>query len=570
MTLPPPPIPQYLSIDISLRYMLNSLVIQNYAIIEDLSMIFGHKLNIITGETGAGKSILTGALGLIQGNRADTKVLYDDSKKCFVEAEFLDESPLIKALFIENDMEFESPIIIRRVIAPNGKSRSFVNDEPVKLSFLKQLSALLLDMHRQFDTLGINDESTQINMIDSLAGQIESVERYHESYLAYRNDLKQLEKLVAEAQQVAKELDFLNFQFKELEEAGFSENEQESLEQEVHMLENADGIISVLNKLTFILESSESPIIDQLSYIRNDLDKMGDSGAELRELQERLNSIIEEVKDINFQSSSLANSVESDPALLEEKQKRLNLLFRLLQKHALPDSAALYDFHRSLSTKIEGLQSFEQNRGKLEKGIAKAEKDLKQKANRIHEARVQIIPQFEKKIKSLLADLGMEHANFKIDITLGEKLRSHGMDEIQFLFSANPGKALQSISEVASGGELSRLALSLKSVVAGKINLGTLIFDEIDTGISGEVSGKMGIILKKLATKHQLVSITHSPQIAAKADTHFFIYKVVENNRTYTKVQPLDEAGRIQEIGKMLSGDPPTEGAIKNAKELMA
>lgn len=549
--------------------MIKSLVIQNYAIIENLSMTFGQNLNIITGETGAGKSILTGALGLIQGNRADTKVLYDDSKKCFVEAEFLDESPLIKTLFLNHEMEYESPIIIRRVIAPNGKSRSFVNDEPVNLSFLRDLSALLVDMHRQFDTLGINDESTQINMIDSLADQIDYVDQYHKAYLQYRKDLLKLDKLIAEAQQVAKDLDFLNFQFDELEEAGFEENEQESLEQEVHMLENADGITTALQKLSFMLDESENAIIDQLSDVRNDLEKMGESGSEMNSLRERLNAIIEELKDINYQSSNLANSVEADPTTLDEKHERLNLLFRLLQKHSVANSAELYEFHQSLSDKIRELQSFAQNRSQLEADIEKAESSLKQQAAQINKERQKVTPQFEEKIKTQLADLGMEHAQFIIRINHGKQLRTHGMDEIQFLFSANPGKAPQSINEVASGGELSRLALSLKSIVAGKINLGTLIFDEIDTGISGEVSGKMGVILKKLAQQHQLISITHSPQIASKADTHFFIYKVVENNRTYTKVSELGPEGRIQEIAKMLSGDPPSDGAIKNAKELM-
>lgn len=549
--------------------MLKSLFIQNYAIIEELQMQFGNQLNIITGETGAGKSILTGALGLIQGNRADTKILYDHDKKCIVEAEFHDESKGVQAIFKSADIEFESPILIRRVISPSGKSRAFVNDEPVNLGFLRNLSSILVDMHRQHDTLGINQESTQISMLDSLAANQDKLKKYKKLFSQYRKEKNKLHVLIEEESKVKQELDFLEFQIKELDEAAFVENEQEALENEVNMLQNADSIISTLQKINFQLEESDNSIVQQISEFTNELDRLGDVGSQAQELLERLNSVTEELRDISNDSSGLSSDIDSDPTRLEEKQERLNLLYRVLQKHHMEDLNDLLVFHDELATKIFKLKSYGKDRSALEEAVLKAESELKKQGAVIRTARQKSGPVFEKKVKIILSELGMEHAQFIVQIDKAKELRNSGIDQVEFLFSANPGKAPQALNEVASGGELSRLALSLKSIVAGNIELGTMIFDEIDTGISGDVSGKMGVILSKLATKHQLISITHSAQIASKADTHFFIYKVIENERTYTKVKVLPEEGRIVEIAKMLSGNPPSTSAMENAKELL-
>lgn len=550
--------------------MLKTLHIQNYAIIENLKLDFGKQLNIITGETGAGKSILTGALGLIQGGRADSKVLYDESQKCVVEAEFQNDSQSVKSLFEQEEIEFENPIIIRRIINSSGKSRAFVNDEPVTLGFLRDLSSVLVDMHRQHDTLGINQESTQISMLDSLADNQKLIDQYGLAFQSFRKQKNELQKLIADEAKVNQELDFLSFQLTELDEANFQqEEEQEDLENEVNVLQNADSIITVLNKISYQFDESDNSIMSQISEINNELERLGDVGKETNDILIRLQSIYEEIKDISFQSDSISGNIEADPILLEQKQDRLNLLYKLLRKHAKANLSELIVYHTELARKVRTLQSYSQDRSKLEASLAQSEKQLQNIGKEISEKRKANVPTFEKKIVELLSQLGMEHAQFKIDIKKSAELRSSGIDNVKFLFSANPGKMVQALDEVASGGELSRLALSLKSTVAGKIDLGTLIFDEIDTGISGDVAGKMGIILQNLAAEHQLISITHSPQIASKADTHFFIYKVVENNRTYTKVKNLQGEEKIIEIAKMLSGDPPTEGAIKNAKELM-
>ena len=549
--------------------MLKNLHIQNYAIIEELSMNFGMNLNIITGETGAGKSILTGALGLIQGKRADSKVLYDTEKKCVVEAEFDNASSVVKSLFADNEMDFETPIFVRRIIAPNGKSRAFVNDEPVNLGFLKELSELLVDMHRQFDTLGINQEETQINMLDSLARNHKLLDNFKNSFSQYRKDKLQLEKLIAEEAKVKQELDFLEFQFSELDEAAFVENEQESLENEVNVLENADSIIQVMTRVNYQVEEIDNSILSQLAEMRIEMERMGDAGPQMESLLERIVAVEEELRDIAYQSSSVAENVEADPAKLEEKQERISLLYRLLQKHSKENLSELLEFQENLFEKVKTYRSYGKDRTSLENRVNSGEKILLDVGKEIHKTRKKSAPIFENKIKGLLAELGMEHAQFVIEINSTKNIRVSGTDEVQFLFSANPGRSPQALNEVASGGELSRLALSLKSIVAGNIELGTLIFDEIDTGISGDVSGKMGQILKKLATQHQLISITHSPQIASRADTHFFIYKLVENQRTYTKVKLLSHEERITEIATMLSGNPPSDGAKKNALELI-
>lgn len=550
--------------------MLKSLLIQNYAIIESLEIQFSEGLNIITGETGAGKSILTGALGLIQGNRADTKVLYDANVKCVVEAEFDSDNAAIRALFEEEDIEFEQTIIIRRTISAKGKSRAFVNDEPVKLGFLKALSILLVDMHRQFDTIGINEAAVQLEMLDSVAENATLLEDYQRAYAEYKRKLKTLQELQEAAKKANQELDYLQFQLNELEEENFQEDEQESLEAEVELLSNAEGIISSLQKVSYSFEEGEQNIIQQLTDISNELNRLGIEQGPVYELNQRIIALNEELRDINLEANSIAQGVEVDPRQLEEKTNRLNRLFALLQKHQMDDLATLLDFQASLRTKINGIAKLDDDQSELIQDIETIEKQLFKKAEQLHTRRTAQIPTFQKKIIDLVANLGMEHAQFDIQCTKLDTLTASGMNQLQFLFSANPGKAPQDLKAVASGGELSRLALSLKTVVADHMELGTLIFDEIDTGISGDVAGKMGKILKDLSSGHQIISITHSPQIAAQATKHFFIYKEIENNRTYTKVQTLSEADRIIEIAKMLSGNPPSDSARKHAKELIA
>lgn len=550
--------------------MLSQLYIQNYAIIEELTLNLGDNLNIITGETGAGKSILTGALSLILGSRSDSKVLYDQSKKCIVEATFTDNNNKVLNYLKQQEIEVEDDeVIIRRIISTSGKSRAFINDEPVRLTQLKELNALLIDLHRQFDTLGINSESVQREMLDSMSKNEKKLQDYSILFKKYNTQLKELQVLRDKEHSVAKELDFLVFQLQELNEANYQENEQSNLEESVNMMQNMDHILQALQKTSFVLNEKTNSIISEMDDIISDFTKMDAPNKEFEELATRIESTREELLDIAVTAQDLNSSIDSDTSDLETMQERLDSLYRLLRKHNKEDLHELLSFQQQLQEEVQSLQSYEHDKTSLESSIRSLEKELLTQAQTISESRKKVAPKISKEVKKLLAQLGMEYATFEVHVREGKELKSHGIDQIEFLFSANPGKSPEPIKNVASGGELSRLALSLKTVVADNFQLPTLIFDEIDSGISGEVASKMGIILSKLAKKHQLISITHSPQIAAQANHHFFIYKEVNNDRTYTKLKALEHDDRVIEIAKMLSGDPPPQSAIENAKALM-
>lgn len=550
--------------------MLSQLYIQNYAIIEELTLNLGDNLNIITGETGAGKSILTGALSLILGSRSDSKVLYDQSKKCIVEATFTDNNNKVLNYLKQQEIEVEDDeVIIRRIISTSGKSRAFINDEPVRLTQLKELNALLIDLHRQFDTLGINSESVQREMLDSMSKNEKKLQDYSILFKKYNTQLKELQVLRDKEHSVAKELDYLVFQLQELNEANYQENEQSNLEESVNMMQNMDHILQALQKTSFVLNEKPNSIISEMDDIISDFTQMDAPNKEFEELATRIESTREELLDIAVTAQDLNSSIDSDTSDLETMQERLDSLYRLLRKHNKEDLHELLSFQQQLQEEVQSLQSYEHDKTSLESSIRSLEKELLTQAQAISESRKKVAPKISKEVKKLLAQLGMEYATFEVHVREGKELKSHGIDQIEFLFSANPGKSPEPIKNVASGGELSRLALSLKTVVADNFQLPTLIFDEIDSGISGEVASKMGIILSKLAKKHQMISITHSPQIAAQANHHFFIYKEVNNDRTYTKLKALEQDDRVIEIAKMLSGDPPPQSAIENAKALM-
>lgn len=545
--------------------MLKQLVIQNYAIIDHIQIEFGPHLNIITGETGAGKSILTGALGLIQGNRADSKVLYDTSQKCIVEAEYIQNSDSLHALLEHHDIEADTTLTIRRIISTQGKSKAYINDEPVKLSVLKEITTLLVDLHKQFDTIGINDPVTQRSMLDAMADNQAYLEVYKDVFRAYKLDVKKLNELEVQEESVQKELDFAQFQIQELNDANFRPNEQVELEQEIKLLSNADAIESILQKINVELYDKSDSMTDVLNGILNELERIDSDLPALHTLKQQLYSTKEELIDIAQSASQMNLGFDLDIAQLEMKQERLDLIYRLTRKHHKEHLNDLLDYQAALANEIEALMSFSTNKSTLEKRIDVHRVNLSKWANEIEENRVRVKDEFAARVKSFLSQLGMEHAQFEVQILPVDEFTDSGKNEIQFLFSANPGKPVEDIKSVASGGELSRVALSLKSTVASKFDMPTLIFDEIDSGISGEVARKMGIILKDLANQHQVISITHSPQIAAKADTHFFVYKEVKDNRTFAKLKTLDRTGRVQELAKMLSGDPPSKSAIDNA-----
>lgn len=549
--------------------MIQRLSIKNYAIIEQLEIDFSQGLTIITGETGAGKSILLGALGLIMGKRADTKTLYDENKKCVIEGAFEVQAYGLEHFFEEHELDYEAVLIVRREISPSGKSRAFVNDTPVKLKVLQQLSASLIDLHQQFDTLDLNEVSFQLKMLDALAGNKSILNDYLKAYRHYQSFLRKLKQLEEANQNAAKESAFIAFQLNELVEAELREEEQESLEEELNRLNNAEGIKKALGTAYNALEENEQSILVQLEAIQLEIQAFQSVDQNLKTIYERLESVHIELQDLSRELEDVAEDIEYDPVRIEDAQARLDQLYRLQKKHFVSTVKELIYIREELQAKVNSFDSLDGEIGALKKQIDQQEADLIELAKKLSERRKSVVKEFEEKVQARLSLLAMPYAQLNIDFRVLKDLGPSGWDEVHFLFAANKGSKPQEIKDVASGGELSRLALVTKSLVASAIPLPTLIFDEIDTGISGDVALKMGNILRKLSDEHQVVCITHSPQIAAKADGHLFVYKEVKKDRTVTKVKELDQADRVYAIATMLSQDPPSDSAMENARELI-
>ena len=549
--------------------MLKRLEIQNYAIIESLELDLTKGLSIVTGETGAGKSILLGALGLIMGKRADSKVLYETDKKCVVEAVFDVSDYALQSLFESEDLDYESETIIRRIISPNGKSRAFINDEPTTLSVLKNLTNNLVDLHQQFDTLDLHSVSFQTKTIDALAGNTKALESYQNDYTEYAKAKRMLTSLEEKHRNSNQEMDFLNFQMKEFNDAELIEGEQEEKEKTLDKLTNAEDIQRVGNMILHQLDESDPSTIDLIQNLLNELSGVMNADEKLSELYERLTNTQEELRDIAREAGQIADATEYDEERIEEINARLSLIYRLQKKHNVNTLDELITIQSKISDNLSGFDDITQDIEKLKAKINNLEKSLIEKASKISTKRKKIAPKFDKSIHEMLVPLSMENAYIKVDIQPLEKPGPSGMDQITFLFAPNKGSEFKPLKDIASGGEISRLTLCIKSLVADAMTLPTLIFDEIDTGVSGEVASRMGEILAQLANNHQVMSITHSPQIAAKADRHFFVHKNDKTDRTVTAVRELDNDGRVTEIAKMLSGNPPSDAAIANAKELM-
>ena len=549
--------------------MIISLEIQNYAIIEKLHVALDKGLNIITGETGAGKSILLGALGLIMGKRADTKVLYHQDRKCIVEASFNIKSYDLKGFFEANNLDYDVELIIRREISPVGKSRAFVNDTPVTLAILQELTKSLVDMHQQFDTLDIHSSKWQMEVLDSLAGNTKLLSAYQLEFKEYKVAEKRLKTLEKEAANALKELDYITFQFTELDEASLEFDEQESKEQLLNRLAGTEDIQRVANSAYFAIDESEQSIINQLQIISQDLDNIKELDPKLSESYDRVLSSLEELRDIAAVLQDVNESVEHDPNLAQETQERLDMIYRLQKKHQVVSIEELLTIQTDLHTRINSQQKMDGEINEIASKMHKLETNLKVTAKKLSTNRKKIAKSFAKDIEMLLATLSMEHAKIDARLTDSDQLTPNGMDKVDYYFSANKGGTLGALKNVASGGEISRLTLVIKSLVASSMALPTLIFDEIDTGVSGEVANRMAEIISKLAKKHQVMSITHSPQIAAKAQHHYFVYKHETETRTITNIKLLSANDRIVEIAKMLSGNPPSDAAVANAKELI-
>ncbi|MFK8103689.1 MAG: DNA repair protein RecN [Saprospiraceae bacterium] len=550
--------------------MIQRLFVKNYAIIDELEINFSDKLTIITGETGAGKSILLGALGLIMGKRADTKSLYKEDKKCIIEGLFDVSKYDLKSFFETKDIDYDDDLVVRREITPSGKSRAFVNDTPVNLKVLQQLSASLIDLHQQFDTLDIHNISFQLRMIDSLAENQKYLDIYQKSFKTYQQHKKELAKLIHQSETAANEMDFLSFQLEEFNQVSLLTGEQEKMEAEQAQLSNAEDIKRQLNSAFQQLSESEQSVLanlESIGYAINDLKQYHPS---LQKAGERFDSVVIELQDLAQEFEQIADDTEYNPARIEELQNRLDLIYKLQNKHRVKTIDELITIQEGLQNRLNNFEDISSSIERLEKSIAEEEVKLKKQAAVLTKNRAAVIPSFEKKVHKLLAYLSMEHARLKVEISSLDHFNNTGLDEINFLFAPNKGSRFSSIKEVASGGEISRLTLCTKSLVASAIPLPTLIFDEIDTGISGDVALQMGKILQRLSKQHQVVSITHTPQIAVKADTHYFVYKKTEKDRTITRVKLLGEEDRIKAIATMLSGSPPSNSAIENAKELLA
>ncbi len=549
--------------------MLKHLSVQNYALIDKLEVEFVEGLTIITGETGAGKSILLGAMGLIAGNRADTQALQDKTKKCVVEASFKIKGAHFKEFFSANELDYESTTTIRREINPEGKSRAFINDTPVTLVQLKELAEFLIDIHSQHQTLTLNGSVFQLSVVDAFAGHAPVLEEYETGFRKFKVLEKQLNELTAKEAQAKKDLDYFQFQFNELEDANLKGTEQNALEQELETLNNAEEIKSDLSKAALGLSGGEQNLISSLNEIKIILASIAKFKPEINELSTRLSSAYIELKDISNELESLEQDIVHDPKRIELLTEKLDAIYRLQQKHQVKTIEELITIKDDLSNKLLDFNSLEATIEKVKKELETRQKELMVLAKKMSASRKKSIPKIEKEIASLLSSLSMPNAQLKIEHSESEVLTSNGLDKVNFLFSANKGSDFKELNKVASGGELSRLMLSIKSLIAQLTALPTIIFDEIDTGVSGDVADKVGIIMDQMAAKMQVITITHLPQIASKGESHLFVYKEDKNNKTYSNIRHLTPAERVQEIAKMLSTGNPTEAAISNAKELL-
>ncbi|HVK97608.1 MAG TPA: DNA repair protein RecN [Flavisolibacter sp.] len=551
--------------------MLSRLSIHNYAIIHNLEVDFSHNLNVITGETGAGKSIIVGALGLILGERAESNILLNKEKKCIVEGYFKTSTAdkEISNFITQHDLDFAEEIVVRREVAPNGKSRAFINDTPVNLSQLNQLSKLLVDLHQQFDTMELGEADFQRNVLDALANNFPLLKKYQQLFTELQEYKKEFDQLKSKKVEFEKEFDYNQFQFTELDDAGFAQNELEDLEHELKVLSNAEGIQNALAKTVYELEESDLPVIKQLKQVAGQLQQYGSINEELSALAERLNSSYIELQDIADEAGRLMDTMYHDEGRVDVISERLSLGYKLLKKHGVKTTNELLLIKEELNNKLQAVLNIDDAINSLEKNYLESKNKSTELAAKLSEARMNVVKQLEQQVNKMLVQVGMPNARLKVDIQKLKSLREYGLDEVLFLFDANRSDRFQPLSKVASGGELSRLMLCIKSLVAKSMDLPTLIFDEIDTGISGEAAKQVGVIMKELATARQVICITHQPQIAGKGDKHFFVYKELQNNAIRTGVRLLGTNDRIVAIAKMLSGEQPTAAAMENAREMI-
>lgn len=572
--------------------MLQKLTIQNYALIDNLEINFDKGLNILTGETGAGKSIILGALSLILGQRAESRYFFNQQKKCVIEGSFKIADFHLKNFFEDNDLDYEGETVLRREISADGKSRAFVNDTPVNLTQIKNLGERLIDIHSQHATREINDPEFQLLVVDGVAGHDELLGSYQIKYRAYKKSLKQLDELIAQNDKAKADLDYYQFQFDELEKAGIAADEQEGLEKELASLTNAEEIKRNLSGAHYLMHEGETSAIIQLREAGQQLLTIEQYNPGVEELHERLKSTLIELKDIAAELENIEQRTFTNEARAEEVNTRLSMLYNLQKKHRVNTNAELLAIQEDLSDKIQQAVFGDEAVEKLQKEISAHKQELEGIANELSANRSKAIPVIQQKVLANLTEMGMSNSALEIEQIVGtsespqvgktnisadfrssglsDHLTKNGIDTIRFMFSANKGHALADMSKVASGGELSRLMLSIKSIIAEYTALPTIIFDEIDTGVSGEVANKVGQVMERLAQNLQVITITHLPQIAGKGKSHYFVYKDDAESITKTRIKKLSNEERVLEIAKMLSGDNPGESALQNARELLS
>lgn len=551
--------------------MLKNLLIKNYALIRELEMQPSAQLNIITGETGAGKSIMLGAVGMLLGNRADTRVLYDEETKCIVEGTFdIREYSSLKTLFEEEELEYDEETVIRREISPSGKSRAFINDTPVTLEVLRRVGDYLMDVHSQHDTLQLGTNAYQLSIIDAYAQTASEQEIYQQAYRQMRRLQQTLERLTEEAANMRKEADFNSFLLGELQEAQLDGLQQQELEEELQKLEHAEEIKLKLAAVLQALEySDELALNPQLHSVLAELRAIGKYAESYRQLAQRLESVVIELKDITREVEAEEGIVELDQERIVTLQDRLSVLYKLQQKHGLQTVEELVRLRNELAGKVNRAEGLDEEIAAMQKQLEAARKLVEDKGLQLSNKRKEVFKKMIGRIEELLSDLGMPEAKLQIDHRLVAPAPT-GLDEVSLLFTANKGMKPQPLKAVASGGEFSRLMFCVKYVLADKTALPTIVFDEIDTGISGEIALKMVRMMQQMAQGHQVISISHLPQIAAKGEAHYFVYKDNSTAKTFSRIKRLTEEERIQEIAKMIGGASPSAVAYESARELMA
>ncbi len=549
--------------------MLIGLVIKNYALIRELEIHPSPHLNVVTGETGAGKSIMLGAIGLLLGNRADGKALWDENEKCIVEGVFDISSYKLQSAFESANLDYEQQAVIRREISPGGKSRAFINDTPVTLEIMRSIGGRLMDVHSQHETLELGSRIFQLDFIDSYASNLSLKDKYKEAWKNFVVAKTNFESLQKEATLLKQESDFVKFQLEELTKAELQSDEQEKLESELKVMEHAEEIKIQLNTIVAQLGQSEFAVSPVLGAVRNMLHSISAYSPDYQKLYDRLESVRIELDDILDEVEREEERVEFDPKRIAKTKDRLSLIYQLMQKHRMKDVNELLALQESLQLKFDKTANLDETLLSAKKILESSGNELKRTAQELTKSREKVFSPLCKQVTQLLLDLGIPNAVLKIEHQVVESTVS-GQDYVELLFSANKGIAPKPLAQVASGGEFSRLMFSIKYVMAAKTALPTLVLDEIDNGISGEIAIQLGKMMKEMATRHQLITITHLPQIAAKGDAHYFVYKDNKASKTISLVKQLTPDERIDEIAKMIAGANPSRLALENARELMS